>query len=190
MKGGMSDFRIKLAGDYLAAGGVVAHPTEAVWGLAALAESLEAVTRLLQLKQRDPAKGLIMVSDTPARFSALLAALPAKRRRAVLESWPGPTTWVVPDPDHLTPPWVRGGHDSVALRVSNHSLTAALCAAVDGAIVSTSANPTGGRPALQLWQARRYFGDRVDYYLGGETGGLRRPTTIVDALSGEVLRPS
>lgn len=181
-------FRLRLAADILSAGGVIAHPTEAVWGLCCLPDDEQAVQRVLDLKQRDPAKGLILVADSESRFAPLLEALSPVVRQQIRDSWPGPTTWVLPDPDGWAPALVRGKHDSVAVRVSDHSLTASLSRAVGSPIVSTSANPSSRAPAMNVWQARRYFGAAVDYYLNGATGGRSRPSTIVDARGGGVLR--
>jgi L-threonylcarbamoyladenylate synthase len=181
-------FRFRQAVECLLEGGVIAHPTEAVWGLACLPEDQEAVLRICGLKDRDPGKGMILVAEHADRFDALLAELPELARRRVLASWPGPNTWILPDPQRLVPDWVRGEHDGVAVRVTEHPLTAALCAAVDGPLISTSANPAGRLPARRIWQARRYFGAAVDCYLAGDTGGRRRPSVIRDALTGQVLR--
>jgi len=182
-----STFKLRLAAEYLAAGGVVCHPTEAVWGLACLPNNEQAVARLIELKQRDPEKGLILVADKVERFAPLMAKLPADAQQQLLASWPGPNTWVVPDTE-VVPVWVRGRFDSVAIRVSKHPLTAALCAAADSPLVSSSANPAGRQPAKTLWQAWSHFAHEVDYFLHGVTDRQQKPTTIRDALSGARIR--
>ncbi len=183
----VGEYRLRRAVDLLNAGGVISHPTEAVWGLACLPENFAAVSRIWSLKQRDPGKGLLLVCDDITRLQPLLAALPEAAREAVLASWPGPNTWVIPD-DRWAPRWVRGRHNSVAVRVSDHSLTRALCRAANSCLVSTSANPAGREPARSQYEAQSYFGAGVDYYLPGALGGLGQPTTIRDALSGKILR--
>src|SRR5690606_39119590 len=82
----------------LRAGGLLAYPTEGVWGLGCDPFSRPAVTRLLALKQRDVAKGLILVAASAAQLDGLLDwdTLDPSSRDAVLASWPGPHTWVVP----------------------------------------------------------------------------------------------
>lgn len=182
-----SPFKIRLAAETLAAGGIVCHPTEAVWGLACLPDNPDAVARLIALKQRDPEKGLILVADKVERFGGLMAKLPNDVQQQLLDSWPGPNTWVVPDTD-IVPPWVRGRFDSVAIRVSRHPLTTALCKAADSPLVSSSANPAARPAAKTQWHARRYFNDRVDYYLHGVTDQQHKPTTIRDAISGARIR--
>lgn len=183
----LSRYRLRYAADLLRAGGVVCHPTEAVWGLACVPENAAAVARICTLKRRDPEKGLLLVTDSVDRLQALLAPLPASRREAVLESWPGPYTWVIPD-EEFAPSWVRGRFSSVAVRVTDHPLTAALCKAVGGCLVSTSANPASLEPARSQQQAERYFAGAVNYYLPGRLGGRRQPSCIRDALSGDTLR--
>lgn len=183
-----SAFRIRRAADILSSGGLISHPTEAVWGLACLPEHPQAVARLLDLKQRHPAKGLILVAGDADYFAPLLDPLPADVRARMLGMWPAPVTFVVPDPDGWSPSWVRGSHTSVAIRVSGHPLTASLSRRVGGPIISTSANPSGAAPARTALKARQYFGERLDYYLVGPTGGEARPSRILDALTGKAFR--
>lgn len=182
-----SRYRLQRAADVLRSGGVVSHPTEAVWGLACLPDDPRAVAKIWELKSRDPAKGVLLVCDAIERLAPLLENLPEDRRQSLLESWPGPNTWVIPDTG-WAPPWVRGVHSSVAVRVTDHPLTRALCQAADSCLVSTSANPAGREPARDQLAAQRYFGSGVDYYLSGRCGGLQQPTTIREALSGRILR--
>ncbi len=183
----VSRYRLLRAVDLLRAGGVVCHPTEAVWGLACLPHNPAAVARICDMKQRDPAKGLLLVADSIDRVRPLLESLTTTQRDRVLNSWPGPVTWVLPDTE-FAPPWVRGHFDSVAVRVSEHPLTRALCAAADSCLVSTSANPAGMNPARDQQQAQRYFAAAVHYYMPGRCGGRDKPSAIYDALTGAVLR--
>lgn len=184
----VSAFRIRRAADILLAGGLITHPTEAVWGLACLPQFPGATARLLDLKQRHPAKGLILVGHSASCFAPLLDPLPASVRKRMLDAWPAAITFVVPDPEGWAPAWVRGSHDSVAIRVSKHSLTSELSRTVGGPLISTSANPSGANPARTALKARQYFGERLDYYLVGETDGASRPSRILDALTGEAFR--
>lgn len=184
-----SPFRLAKAARMIHAGAVVAHPTEAVWGLTCSPWNAAAVARLLQVKRRAPEKGLILIGRHTGDFEALLAQLSESQRAAVEQSWPGPNTWIVPDPGGLIPSWVRGEHQTQALRVSNHPLTSALCEAVGGPIISTSANLSGRPSPFSAWQVRAQLGNTVDYYLHGSTGGGRKASSIRDAISGEILRP-
>ena len=105
----------------------------------------------------------------------------------VLQSWPGPTTWVLPAADGVSH-YLRGVHDGIAVRVTGHALASLLCRTYRNPVVSTSANPEGKPPALSAKGVRRYFGDKVDLVIEGQLGGLDRPTAIYDGLSGKRLR--
>ncbi|MBY6207433.1 MULTISPECIES: L-threonylcarbamoyladenylate synthase [Halomonas] len=168
-------------------GGVIAYPTEAVWGLGCDPDNEEALKRLLALKQRDPAKGVILVAADIAQFDAWLTAVSAEQRALLLDTWPGPNTWLVPD-NGRTPALVRGSHDKVALRVSDHPGVQALCRAFGGPLVSTSANRAGEPPAMSEADIHRIFGDELDAVVPGDLGGNPRPSIIRDLVSGEVLR--
>ncbi|NZA25827.1 Sua5/YciO/YrdC/YwlC family protein [Luteimonas sp. SJ-92] len=170
-------------------GAVVAYPTEAVWGLGCDPMDEDATLRLLALKQRPVDKGLILVAAAVEQFApyADWSELPEARRTAVLASWPGPHTWIVPARVR-TPGWIRGNHAGIALRVSAHPQVAALCRAFGGAIVSTSANRAGAPPPRTLSGLDPGLRDGVDMVLEGQTSGLERPTAIRDALSGAILR--
>lgn len=173
----------------LRAGGIVAHPTEAVWGLACDPLQEAAVMRLLALKQREVSKGLILAAGSIGQLAAFIDwdALPQARREEVTASWPGPHTWIVPA-TAAVPAWIRGRHGGVATRVSAHPTLAALCNAFDGALVSTSANRAGDPPPRLFQDLDPAIGAGIDAVLEGTTGGLERPTAIRDALSGAVLR--
>ncbi|HEY0504745.1 MAG TPA: Sua5/YciO/YrdC/YwlC family protein [Lysobacter sp.] len=170
-------------------GGVIAYPTEAVWGLGCDPFDEAAVLRLLAIKQRPVDKGVILIAGAREQFDGLLDwnALTDTQRDAVLSSWPGPNTWIVPTTARV-PRWITGTHDGVAVRVSAHPDVVALCAAFGGPLVSTSANLAGQAPAF----ARDALDPRVlalvDGVGVGETGGLASPTAIRDARTGAQIR--
>lgn len=179
-------FALRHAARVLRAGGVIAYPTEAVYGLGCDPLNRAAVERLLTIKQRPAGKGLILIAS---RFEQLIPFVqrPADEVMHRLEqTWPGPVTWLIPA-NPATPRWLRGDHDSLAVRVTAHPLAAALCNAFGGPIVSTSANASGRPPARTALQARlRCPG--VDLVVHGATGGLKRPSAIRDARTGATLR--
>lgn len=181
------DASIEAAVDALRRGRLIAYPTEAVWGLGCDPDNDRALTALLRLKQRDPAKGLILVAADIAQFSSWLQGLPAEYHAPLVSSWPGPNTWLVPD-NGRSHSLVRGCHRSVALRVSDHPLVATLCTAYGGPIVSTSANHAGQSPALSAEAVQQRFGREVSVTVEGGLGNHDRPSTIRDLLSGRVVR--
>ena len=180
-------FRISQAVKVLAGGGVVACPTEAVWGLSCDPFNEAAVQHLLELKSRPVEKGLILVAADMDQLRWLTRGLEKAQRSRLELSWPGATTWLVPH-GGLVPPWVSGSFDTVALRVSAHPTVVQLCRAFGGPLVSTSANPASAPPALEQFQLRRYFGDALDAIVPGVLGGNRRPSTIKDLATDRVIR--
>ncbi|MDG2047900.1 MAG: Sua5/YciO/YrdC/YwlC family protein [Halioglobus sp.] len=184
----MSGFpRVAAAACVLRAGGVIACPTEAVWGLSCDPNNADAVAHLLALKRRPVAKGLILVAATEGQIGYLLAGLTAQQRATLADSWPGPATWLLPHMGRV-PAWVCGGHATVAVRVSGHPVVSALCSEWGGPLVSTSANRAGARPVREAFQVRRVFGTGLDYLLPGKVGVTERPTPIRDIMSGQIIR--
>lgn len=177
------------AGALLRQGGVVAYPTEAVWGLGCDPFNADAVHRLLELKHRPATKGMIVIAaDIGQALPHLLwDVLPEARRSAISASWPGPNTWLIPCRPEV-PAWLRGEHDTLAVRITGHPVAAALCRAFGGVVVSTSANRAGEPPARRLDELSPDLLAGLDAWLDGETGGQAQPSTIRDARSGEVLR--
>ena len=170
-------------------GGVVAYPTEAVWGLGCDPFAEAAVLRLLAIKQRPVDKGVILVAGALEQFEGLLdwSLLPTDRCEAVYATWPGPHTWIVPA-SPAAPRWITGAHAGIAVRVSAHQPVVELCRAYGGALVSTSANRAGQPAAHGFDQLDPAIVDGVDAVLAGDTGGLQRPTDIRDARTGIALR--
>jgi L-threonylcarbamoyladenylate synthase len=177
------------AATVLQRGGVIAYPTEAVWGLGCDPFDEVAVRRLLALKDRPVEKGMILIAGSLAQLDGLLdwEALPPQRVSEAHASWPGPHTWVVPATARV-PRWITGTHAGVAVRVSAHPVVVALCAAFGGPLVSTSANPAGAPPPGALSAFDPALRDALDGIVSGATGGLTRPTPIRDAHTGEALR--
>jgi L-threonylcarbamoyladenylate synthase len=168
-------------------GGVIAYPTEGVYGLGCDPECVAAVDRLLTLKGRSPHKGLILIGDTWERLRRFVQPMPAEMAQRVLPTWPGPVTWILPARWGV-PRRLRGRCRTLAVRVTGHPVCAALCRAAGTALVSTSANRTGGAPAMNAAQVRRIFPSGLDYVLCGELGGSLTPTEIRDGRTGKVIR--
>jgi len=183
----MHNLSIRQAARALRHGGVIAYPTEGVWGVGCDPFDPEAVIKLLELKRRDMGKGLILVAATIEQFEPYLRALTPVQYKLLARSWPGSQTWVVPH-GHTLPDWITGYKSTVALRVSAHPIVAALCLWYGGPIISTSANPTGRPPARSALKVLSYFGDKLNYVLHGELGGQNGPTPIRDIVSGRLLR--
>ena len=167
-------------------GGLIAYPTEAVFGLGCDPLNGEAVQRLLHLKGRSQGKGVILLAGRIDLLLPYLAATATQLDHA-LATWPGPVTWVLPCRRDV-PAWLTGGRGTLAVRVTDHPLAARLSNDFGDALVSTSANRSGSRPALTATEARWRLGGRVDHVVHGDTGGRGRPTEIRDGTTGGILR--
>ena len=181
--------RIAEAVAALRGGGLIAYPTEGVWGLGCDPFDEAAVLRLLALKRRPVDKGLILVGVSTAQFDGLVEwdRLDPATRDEVVASWPGPHTWILPVTARV-PPWITGAHQGVAVRVSAHPVVAALCSGYGGPLVSTSAN-IGGAPAPRAYEdLAADVRAGVDLIVAGETSGLAHATPIRDARTGRVIR--
>lgn len=184
----LDDQQLQLARSVILRGGVIAYPTEAVWGLGCDPWNLSAVTRILTLKNRPVEKGMILVASSVAQVHFLLDLLPEKLYQEALSHWPGPVTCLLPDVNKQIPDWVRGDHNTIAVRVSEHPVVKALCETTGMPLVSTSCNPAGQEPALNARQVVDYFGDQLDQIVPGALGGNQKPSRIIDIVSGKQLR--
>lgn len=182
----MTPFQLRFAARLLHAGGIVACPTEAVYGLSCDPLQQSAVERLLAIKQRDVAKGLILVAASLEQLP-LFVSLPTATRDTILQSWPGPATWLLPATADA-PAWIRGEHHTIAMRVTAHPAMAALCERFGRCLVSTSANIASMPAARTPLRVRQQLDDGPDLILHADLGGSAKPTSIRDAITGESIR--
>lgn len=195
------------AAKWLKEGELLAYPTESVWGVGCDPYDKEAVQRILDIKQRPQAKGMIVITDSVARLTPLLEPLDVSLRQQIIKSWQidGDSvhtqvqqahTWLLPIPTRLAisiPSWITGQYQTVAVRVIAHPIIRQLCQQMVsmsnpfGLLVSTSCNPSGHPPASTFDEAYAYFGKRI-CYLQAETLGYTLPSQIRDAKTGLIVR--
>lgn len=175
---------------FLKSGGVIAYPTESIFGLGCDPSNRRAVQRILRLKGRPQRKGLILVADRFSKLKNYVNPLTTLQTEQLQRSWDNqarPHTWLVPSARHC-PKWLTGRHSTLAVRVSAHALTAGLSKHSGMALVSTSANRSGCQPAKTTRQCYRLFGKQVRV-IHGLTGRARKPSTIQDLQTGKIIRP-
>jgi len=185
----MNRWQLTQAAQTIHGGGVIAYPTEAVFGLGCDPLNPEAVQNLLALKHRPMEKGLILIAADIAQLTPFITLLTTKAEAQLAETWPGPHTWLLPARTD-TPRWIRGRHDTIAVRVTAHPIAAALCRATGHAIISTSANLAGKTPASNPLRVRRYFPNALDNILHGALGTETGPTPIRDLITKKLVRPA
>lgn len=179
--------KLRLAARCIAAGGIIAYPTEAVYGLGCDPWNRESVHRLLALKRRPEHKGLILIAADFGQLEPFVEPLAEAHMQAVRATWPGPVTWLLPARAGA-PRWLRGSHSTLAVRVTAHRLAATLCDVAGSALVSTSANISDRPAARTHLQVRLALDSQVDFILAGRCGKRAQPSTIRDARTGAVIR--
>ena len=173
----------------LAEGQVIAYPTEAVFGVGCDPDNLQAIALLLQIKQREKSKGLILVA---ADFSQLtsyinLDTITAEQQQKMMATWPGPVTWVVPAKPGLSD-WLTGQFSTIAVRVSDHPLVQQLCLAYGKPLTSTSANLSGLPACRTASDVSAQLGEQLAIILDAPTGGRVNPSEIRDINTGHIFR--
>ena len=177
---------VSIAADVLLRGGVIAYPTEGVFGLGCLPDDQSAIQHLLDIKQRDAAKGLILIAANAGQLEGWIS-LP--EGAALPDPDPAhPVTWIVPPGPRVTP-LLRGTHTNLAVRITTNPTAVALCLAADSPLVSTSANLSGKPTARNRNILQRQFGSVVDYVVPGDCGPASGPSEIRDFKTGNILRP-
>lgn len=205
--------KLQHAATILKKGGVIVCPTEGVYGISCLASNEEAIKRIIEIKKRALNKGLIVVAASasevglvedkvledvaapnegkenlgPAHDWADLDKISNECVLKLLSRWPGHLTAIIPV-SKMVSATLTGGRDTLALRVTAYPLLAKLCELAGEPIVSTSANISGSEPLGTISELKDTFLDKVDYILEEPCQGLNKPSTIIDALSGKVLR--
>ena len=183
----MSQWTIRMAASAMLKGGVIAYPTEAVYGLGCNPYDAGAVMHLLQIKHRDVSQGLILLGRSLDDFADFIVVPDKVLRNRLTSKQTEPTTWLMPASDYC-PIWIRGKHDTVAIRVTDHKQCLSLCNTMNSAIVSTSANRAGHAALRSALKVRQEFNGELDYLLVGSTGGRKQPSRIIDAVSGNIVR--
>lgn len=178
-------FTVQRAARLLRDGGVIAYPTEGVYGLGCLPGDEQAVDRVLAIKKRGRGAGLVLIAADNAQLRDWIDTPNGIPEPDIAR----PISWVVPAAASV-PDWIRGRHSGVAVRITTHPVAAALCNAAGSALVSTSANISGHRPARNLHVLRRSFSALVDSIVPGPCGPARGPSEIRDLASGAILRPA
>ena len=177
--------RIDDARFYLQTGGVIAYPTEAVYGLGCDPFNKDAVQKLLALKKRPLAKGFIVLIADWAQLPIFIGNVSESKWDLVRDSWPGPVTWLFPKAANV-PLWLTGGHPTIAIRMSAHPIAFELCR--EGPVISTSANLSGQAPAIDIPSLQAQFPEGIDALLEGELGGAKQPSSIFDVCTGRRIR--
>lgn len=182
---------IQEAAERLRSGGVVAFPTETVYGLGADAFNELAVARVFALKNRPGNNPLIVHVSGPEMARRVVAAWPEEAERLAREFWPGPLSFILPKRASL-PLSVTAGGEYAAVRCPSHPTALALLFEFDGALVGPSANPSGAVSPTTAEHVRDGFGDADLTILDGGacTAGIESTVlSLIEVDAPRVLRP-
>ncbi len=171
---------------WLKRGGLIAYPTESCFGLGCDPHNKKALQKLIKLKQRDSAKGLILIGYQARQLEPFIAPLSPILKEKMRSVWPAAHTWLVPASQYC-PSELTGGRDTLAVRVPALKLSRNLCQQASMALVSTSAN-ISGRQAIKTYAACvRQFAGRVRI-IHGKIGHRRTPSRIQHLLTNQIIR--
>jgi len=173
----------------LRGGAAIVYPTETFYGLGVRALDADAVAALAALKGRDADKPIAVLVRDVAMLDAIVTRVPAPARRLIERFWPGPLTLVLPARPELAPQ-LTAGSGAIGVRVSSHPVAHALVDALGEPLTTTSANPGGAPPAVDVATARGYFGEGVAAYVDGGTlaGGSGSTVLLVADDAARVIR--
>lgn len=161
---------------HLKRGGVIAYPTESCYGFGCDPRNRNAVLRILKLKQRPQKKGLILIASDYRQVARYIQPLTPAEQQRLEDDGARAITYLMPAKPSC-PRWLRGAHDTLAVRLTAHPFAKQLCRSAGSALVSTSANLGGQRATRTYADCLRQFGAKV-WVLPGRVGKRKRPSTI------------
>ena len=181
---------VRRAAQILRAGGLVAFPTETVYGLGADASNAKAVSRLYAVKRRPATHPVIIHFASPKDAFSWASGVPESAHRLAKRCWPGPLTLILKR-SPLAQDFVTGGQTTVGLRVPSHPVARQLLKEFAGGIAAPSANRFGRVSPTTAAHVREDLGKDVDLVLEGAAGEVGIESTILDLSSGApvLLRP-
>lgn len=171
-------------------GGMVAVPTETVYGLCVNGLDADAVERLYEIKGRPEVKPLALMIPGPEAMDRYGKAIPPAAKTLAATFWPGPLTIIVPAREDIVPAVIRAGGRSIGFRCPDHTLTLSLLKQLDFPLAGPSANPSGAPSPKSAGEVLGYFDGRIGAVLDGGVCGLGRESTVLDmsALPYRILR--
>ena len=167
----------------LKGGGVIAFPTETLYGLGADALNLAAVEKVFQLKGREPTNPIPVLVANRKMLSSVVSDVPPLAEQLIARFWPGPLTIIFPAMRDIPKPLVNatGG---VGVRISSQPIAVELIQGLGRPLTATSANPSGKPPARSAQKAHEYFSGQIDIFVDGGELTSQTGSTVVEILGG------
>ena len=184
----MSPWSIKRLCKAIENGAIIAYPTDTIWGFGCHPMLASSVIKILNIKQRPVGKGLILLaSQMEYCLPYIDPGLSAEQIDLIKQETSHPVTWLLPAAKNC-PVWLRGDFSTVAVRISSHPFIEAICDEMHSPIVSTSANRHRRSTIRNALQARRQFGEELDYIVTGFSTGTSRASEIKSLVTGNTIR--
>ena len=185
----MSPWQINRLGKAVLQGAVFAYPTDTIWGFGCHPLIPASVSRILDIKHRSMNKGLILLTSNLAFVETYISRDLSNEQISRLQKIESqPTTWLV-EASSFCPHWLRGKFTTIAIRLTDQPFVNALCGTIKAPLVSTSANRSGQSPVRNGIQARRQFGNEVDFVVNGFSSGKQKASKIKFLDNGKSVRP-
>lgn len=182
----LSRWQLDRIGRVINRGGVIAYPTESVYGLGCNPDNSQALEKILRIKKRPVSKGLIILVSELSQAEPFIQKLTQAQQKQLNQKQSRATTWLIPKHSELSP-LLCGEHQKLAVRITQHPIAKAICELTNSALVSTSCN-LFNRPEMKTTlEVRNKMGAQVDYIVNGLCGN-QKPSQIIDLESGQILR--
>ena len=180
-----SDFSIRHAAHIIRHGGIIAYPTDTIYGLGCDPYNFDAVEKINLIKQRPMNKQFILLAGHIDQISPLVNI--SKKQELLITQNIEPTSWVI-KANQQVPVWLTDNTGAITVRISNHVFVQQLCHMLGHAIISTSANPTGKKPAQNSLELHKYFHHTVDKILATNEKLTARPSTVIRLSDNHIIR--
>lgn len=176
---------VSKAVEILHSGGIIAYPTETVYGLGCDPFRKQAFLRLKKLKGREGGKPMLLIASSIDQVKQVTKSFEGLAAVLAERFWPGPLTMIL-RPSETLPRYLTGPGGGVAIRVTPDPIASAIASGFGNPVVSTSANLAGEPTALTIGDVNTLFGTSVDYYIGSDTPLKGLPSTIIDVMADSV----
>jgi len=180
-----SDFSISHAAHIIRHGGIIAYPTDTIYGLGCDPYNAEAVSSINEIKQRPLHKQFILLAGDINQVLSLVDL--DKEQQQKITHAAEPTSWVI-EAKPSVPSWLVSDDGSITIRISQQHDVQRLCHALGHAIISTSANPSGKPPARNSLELHRYFHHNLDMILAEHQMLAGRPSKVIRLCDNHVIR--
>ncbi len=181
-----SNFSLRHAAHVIKNGGIIAYPTDTIYGLGCNPYNAEAVEKINKIKQRPLSKQFILLASNCNQLQDLLKL--NKNQQETISDNTEPTSWII-QAKPQAPSWLTDKQNNIAIRISQNETVKKICETLGHAIISTSANPSGKTPAKNSLELHQYFHYQIDKILATQKNVFARPSKLIRLCDNHIIRP-